>query len=189
MDYPLFIKFKKVALSSRFSLLDMNGQTLAYVKKKMLKLKEEINVFKERDMQNLLFTIKADRIVDFSAAYTFFDQNNQHFGAIKREGMRSMWRASYLITGDNNEVLSCTEDSVFIRFMDGFLGNFLGGLFFHPSYTVKRQDGTPIMQLKKMRSITESKFKITLLGEITETEEMKILLGLMMMVILERIRG
>ncbi len=188
MDYPLFINFKKIALAQQFSVTDVNGTMICYVRQKMFKLKEDIKVFQERDRVNLLYSIKADRIIDFSAKYTFFDQADAPIGAIKRKGMRSMWRANYLIDGENGQELTMTEDSVLIRFLDGMFGA-CSGLLFHPSYTVTRADGTPLMRAKKMTALFEGKFKVEILGQMSEAEEIQVLLGIMMMLLLERFRG
>ena len=194
MDYPLFIEFKKIALARQFSIYDVNGNMICYVKQKLFKLKELIKVHQEREQINLLYSIKADRIIDFSAKYTFFDKNDVPFGAIKRKGGRSLWRAHYILAGENNQELTLQEDSVFIRFMDAFFQQIpiLGccsGLVFNPSYTVARPDGTPLMRAKKMPALFESKFKLEILGQMGEAEEIKVLLGIMMMLILEKARG
>lgn len=194
MEYPLFVNFKKIALAQQFTVTDVQGNVVCYVKQKLFKLKEDIKVFSERAQQNLLYSIRADRIIDFSARYTFFDRNDQPFGGVKRKGGRSLWRAHYIIDGEGGQELTLTEDSVMIRFLDGcFQGipciGCCSGLVFNPSYTVNRADGTPLMQAKKMPALLESKFKIELLGQMGEVEEIQVLLGIMMMLLLERIRG
>ena len=177
-----------MSLAAKFSVVDANGNMVCYVKQKLFKLKEDIKIYQEQALTNLLFTIKADRIIDWSANYAFYDKNGTNFGSMKRKGAKSLWRAHYLINGDQGQVFTLTEDSVFIRFLDSFLG-VCSGLVFHPSYTVVREDGTPVMQVKKMTSLMEGKFKIEALGEMSEAEETQILTGIMMMLILERVRG
>ena len=194
MNYPLFITFKKVALAQQFSVTDVNGNMICYVKQKLFKLKEDIKVHAERERVNLLYSIRADRIIDFSAKYTFFDKNDAPFGAIKRKGGRSLWRAHYLLAGENDQELTLTEDSVFIRIMDAVFKSIpfvqcCSGLVFHPSYTVVRADGTPLMKVKKMAALLEGKYKIEILAQMSEQEEIKVLLGIMMMLLLERLRG
>jgi uncharacterized protein YxjI len=195
MKYPLFVNFKKIALAAQFTVTDVDGNVICYVKQKLFKLKEDIKVYSDRDKVNLLYSFRADRILDFSANYGFFDKNDVRFGNIKRKGMRSLWRAEYLIDGENQQELTLKEDSVFIRFMDGCISSFgiiglcCSGLVFHPSYTVTRADGSELMRCKKMAAVFESKFKIELLTQMSETEEIQVLLGIMMMMILERARG
>lgn len=187
MNYPLFVQFKKVALANQFTITDSSGELMCYVRQKMFKLKEDIQVFKDRERQNLIYNIKADRIIDFSAKYTFYNPGGQVIGAIKRKGARSIWRANYLIDSDLG-TLTLKEDSVFTRFMDGFCGC-CGGLFFNPSYTITKEDGTAVMKVKKMRSLFEAKFTINKVGEIDQNVETQTLLGAMLMLLLERLRG
>ncbi|MHA1777503.1 MAG: hypothetical protein DRO88_08035 [Promethearchaeia archaeon] len=194
MQYPLFINFKKIALTAKFTVVDANGNIIWYIKQKLFKLKEDIKVYSSKDQTNLLFSIKADRILDFSANYSFLDPNNIEFGSIKRKGARSLWRAHYIITTDGGQELTLTEDSVMVRFLDGVFSGIpligcCSGLVFNPSYTVKRADETPLMCAKKTPSMFESKFKVEKLAELNEREELQVLLGIMMMMILERARG
>ena len=44
MNYPLNLSFKLLALASQIYVRDANGNLIGYVKQKLLKLKEDINV-------------------------------------------------------------------------------------------------------------------------------------------------
>ncbi|MBP1637775.1 MAG: hypothetical protein H6Q18_564, partial [Bacteroidetes bacterium] len=68
------------------------------------------------------------------------------------------------------------------------LGMFTG-YFFNPSYIVIRPDGTAIARLSKEKSFFGRRFKVNKLAEFETGEEIRILLGLMMMILLERQRG
>ena len=65
----------------------------------------------------------------------------------------------------------------------------LTGYFFNPSYNVRRPDGTLIAILKKEASFVGRRFKVEKHADVNENEEERILLGLMMMILLERRRG
>ena len=66
MNYPLKLSFKLLAIASQIYIRDANGQLLGYVKQKLLKLKEDINVFADEQQTQHLYNIKADRVLDFS---------------------------------------------------------------------------------------------------------------------------
>lgn len=188
MDYPLYVKFR--VLFTQFSVYDAYGNHICFVKKEFFKLKEIINVYKEREMQTILFSIHADRVIDFSALYTFFDHNEQEIGSIKRHGKKSIWRANFDIYLDEDRIITINEDNVAKRFLNIIVSQFLlGGLLFHPSYTFTRDDGTPVYKVSKQTSFFGNKFKIELLEDMTEKDEMKILLGTFMLLVLERPRG
>ena len=68
------------------------------------------------------------------------------------------------------------------------LGIFTGYVF-NPSYLVSRPNGMPVMRLRKERSFLGRSFSINKLAEIDQNEELRILLALIMMNLLERHRG
>jgi len=187
MEYPLQVSFKIVTLASKFSVTDRDGNVVFFVKQKMFKLKEAIKVFTDQSLANQLYTINADRIIDFSARYNFTDIGGQNLGSIKRKGRRSLWRAHYEI--NDPPTMTITEESVFVRFMDALVPDICSKFLFHPSYIISRLDGTEMMRVKKQASLFEGKFKIEKLAEMSDFEEIQILLGIMMMLLLERIRG
>ena len=71
MNYPIDLSFKILALASQIYIRDANGNLIGYVKQKLLKLKEDINVFADENQTQIRFNIKADRVLDFSARYNF----------------------------------------------------------------------------------------------------------------------
>ncbi|MHA1562374.1 MAG: hypothetical protein ACTSPA_09645, partial [Promethearchaeota archaeon] len=165
-----------------------------YVKQKLFKLKEAIKVFTDTTQTNQLYTIYADRIIDFSARYNFTNMGGQSLGSIKRKGMKSLFRANYQIFDDQNQLMTIREESIFVRIMDALFSSIpcigmCAGYVFHPSYLIARLDGTEMMRVKKQPAFLEGKFKIEKLTEMGEFEEAQILLSIMMMLLLERIRG
>ena len=97
---PLQMSFKLLAFGPQISVKDASGQQMFYVHQKALKLKEDVGVFSDSSRGQQLFRIQADRIIDFSAAYTITDMNGMVLGKIRREGMRSMQHA---LTGNVSE--------------------------------------------------------------------------------------
>ncbi len=63
------------------------------------------------------------------------------------------------------------------------------GYLLHRAYLVTRTDGTTIMRLEKQPAFLEGKFIITKHAELSPHEEMRTLLSLVMLVLLERRRG
>ena len=97
INYPVRFLFHVGTLSNDFTAFDATGQTIAYVRQKMFKLKEDIIIYDSQEKTQINYRIKADRWLDFSAAYTFYDETGQDFGKIVRKGWRSIWKASYEI--------------------------------------------------------------------------------------------
>ncbi len=66
-----------------FTLEDMEGQPLAVSEQKAFRLKEDIRVAEPGGAE--LLRIRADRIVDFGAAYQVDDvQTGEHIGTLRR---------------------------------------------------------------------------------------------------------
>jgi len=201
MNYPLKMNFKILAVAPQIFVRDANGTDVMYVKQKLFKLKEAINVFSDQSQSNQLYSIKADRIVDFSARYNFTDNQGMNLGAVKRQGMRSLWKASYDVLDGDMVKFHIQEENAFVKVLDGcfseipIVGTF-SGYVFNPAYLVTRPNGSGsgpgqiVMRLAKEPAFLESSFSIEQVDpNVSEQEEKQILLGLMMMVLLERNRG
>lgn len=193
--FPLHFQFKVTTLSNDFTATDAEGRTIAYVRQKMLRFKEEVNVYKNESRSEQAFVIKTNQWIDFSATYTFSDDQGREVGRIARKGWSSLWRARYeIFDQDQRQDLIIREENVWAKIMDGLMGeipvlNFFTGYLFHPAYLVTRPDGTFVVRLKKQPSFWGRKFKVEKLGEFQEGEEDRLVLGLMMMILLERRRG
>src|SRR5262245_17006337 len=101
MNFPLQLSFKIVAIAPQFSVRDAGGNLLFYVRQKLFKLKEAITVFGDEAQTRPVFTIKADRVIDFSARYDIADTSGRYVGSVKRHGMRSLWRTHYEVYDGN----------------------------------------------------------------------------------------
>ncbi len=195
MNYPIELSFKILALASQIFIRDANGNLIGYVKQKMFKLKEDIGVFADENKTELRFNIRADRIIDFSASYTFTDAAGNILGSIKRKGMRSIFKAHYLIFDPSGQqVMEIHEENGWIKVVDALVGEvpILGmftGYVFNPAYIVSRTGGESLVRLQKEPAFLESKFKLTPQNEIGNDEETIILLSVLTMTLLERARG
>lgn len=195
MNYPLNFSFKLLALASQIYIRDASGNLLGYVKQKLLKLKEDINVFADEQQTQHLYNIKADRVIDFSANYNFTDSQGNRLGAIKRQGMRSLWKANYQITDPNgNLAFNINEENGWIKVIDAFagevpvLGMFTGYLF-NPAYVISRPDGLQVARLAKQPAFFEGKFQLEKQAQLANDEETRLILGVLTMTLLERARG
>src|SRR5512139_227057 len=102
-NYPLSLSFKIIAFNPQIKITDASGQTVLYVKQKALALKEAVKVFADERQQAELYDIKANKIIDFSAQYNINTFAGSPVGTVKREGMKSLWKATYNVL-DNSGV-------------------------------------------------------------------------------------
>lgn len=194
MNYPLDLRFKIATIGTRVSVTDAGGRLVAYVRKKKFRLKEDIGVYADDDQRKLLFRIKADRMMDFGASYSVALADGTPIGAVRQEGMKSLWKSTYVLTNASGSgVGSIHEENPWVKVLDGLMeaipfGDALGGMFFNPAYIVDLR-GTPALRVAKQRSVFESSFRLEKLEDFSEKEEDLILAGVIMMVLLERDRG
>lgn len=195
MQFPLNFTFKITTISNDFRVNDATGAEVAFVRQKLFKLKEEVQVFNDESRSQLIFTVKANKWLDFSASYVFYDNQQRELGRIVRRGWKSLWKSSYDIYDENQKQdFSVNEENPLIKVFDGLFGDIpiLGmftGYFFNPTYLVTRPDGTAIARLSKEKSFFGRRFSVDKLAEFETGEENRLLLGLMMMILLERQRG
>jgi uncharacterized protein YxjI len=195
MKYPIELSFKILALASQIYIRDADGNLIGYVRQKLLKLKEDINVYADENQNQLRFNIKADRVLDFSARYNFTDNRGALLGSIKRQGMRSLWKARYDIFDSNeNQIFQINEEKGWIKLIDAVAGEVpvLGmftGYFFNPAYIIAKTDGAPVARMQKEPAFFEGKFRLSEIADLSEQNETIILLSVLTMTLLERGRG
>jgi uncharacterized protein YxjI len=195
LNYPLTIKFKFGTLNPQFSVVDEAGRPVAFVKQKAFKLKEDITVFRSESQTDMQYKIKADRWLDYNASYSFTDSSGKECGRLARKGARSLWKAEYELYDEAGKPdLVIKEVNGWIKVIDILLGEIpiLGmftGYFLNPSYNVTRPDGTLVAVFHKKPDLISRSFELEKSTSFEEGEETRLVLGVMMMVLLERARG
>jgi hypothetical protein len=161
----------------------------------MLKLLEEVQVFNNESRSEVNYIIRANRWLDFTATYTFTSRMGYEIGRIVRKGWASLWKAHYEILDDKQQSdFVIREENPWAKIFDSMLGEvpFLGllsGYLFHPAYIVMRPNGSVVVRLVKEPSFWGRKFTVSKLAELKTDEEERVVLGLMMLILLERQRG
>lgn len=195
IQFPVNFEFKITTLSNDFIATDASGQTIAYVRQKMFKLKEDILIYNDSSKAKVNYRIKADRWLDFSAAYTFLDESGTPFGKIARKGWKSIWKAEYdIIDQFDQPQYKVNEENGWVKVFDSLLGEIpilgmLTGYFFNPTYIVTDKNGNKIVRISKQASFFGRRFKLEKIGNMDSDDDDRIMLGLMMMILLERRRG
>ncbi len=193
--YPLKFSFKIGTLANDFVIKDATGATVVYVRQKMFKFIDEIQVFNNESKSQLLYTIKANKWIDFSASYLFSDASGTKLGRVARKGMASIWKARYEVYDRNDEYqFIIQEENGWTKVFDAMLGEIpllgmFSGYLFNPKYAMKKEDGTIVYRLKKDPSFFGRHFTVEKLDEVSAEEEQGAILSLMMMILMERRRG
>lgn len=197
MNFPLSLRFKLLALSPQIYVTDAAQQPVLYVKQKLFKLREKIEVFHDDSRTQLFCTIQANKMIDWSARYFFTAADGTNLGSVGRKGLRSLWRAHYEIfaPGDDTADFEIHEENPWAKVGDSFFGELpligmFAGFLFHPRYLITRKaTGQPVFRLTKQSAFWEGKFIIEKFGDATEQEEVALTLSLFMLILLEKNRG
>jgi hypothetical protein len=194
IQFPISLLFKVTTFSNDFIAKDSNGTTIAYVREKMLKLTDTIDIYSDESKSRKMYQIRADRWLDFNANYAFIDSENNFLGSLARKGWASLWSSRYE-SYDRNRNLAyiISEENPFVKVIDGIFGQIpivgmLTGYFFNPSYLVTSNQ-TIVAKLIKQPSLFGRKFLIEAYTSLSEDDTQLVFLSLAQMVLLERERG
>lgn len=195
LQYPLDFKFKITTFSSDFNITDRHGNYVAYVREKIFKLKDDVQVFSDESKTKELFRIKANQWIDFNASFSIKDSDGNDFGTLARKGMRSIWKSHYDILDQNKMlVFTLTEENPWVKVLDSMVGEIpiigaFTGYFFNPTYVIQDKNGQNIFRLKKMPSLIGRRFQLDRLVDVEDEKETLVVLSLLMMVLIERAKG
>jgi len=199
-QYPLFVSFKILAFAPQLQITDSSGRSLVYVKQKLFKFKEKVDIFTDKSKSTKLGTIQANKVIDWSARY-FFESNEstpRTIGSVGRKGMRSIWKASYEVfnPGDETPDYHISEENPASKIFDGLLGQvpivgMATSYLFNPKYlATSKETGEGVMRVTKKPALWEGKFQIDKLSDkLTAQQELNIIFSYIMLLLLERSRG
>jgi len=195
LNFPIAFDFNITTLSNDFTARDAHGKVIAYVRQKMFKFKEDIEVFSDESRTLVNYRIKADKWIDFSTAYSFTDNTGKELGKVARKGWASLWKANYdIINQHQKQQYKIREENAWVKVADGLLGqipilSIFTGYLFNPSYIVMDSKEQVVVRLKKDASFFGRKFTISQVKQTDADDDHRIMLSLMMLVLLERRRG
>ena len=197
-QYPLNMAFRIAAFTPQISLKDANGREEFYVHQK-LSLKENVSVYSDSSRSRELYKIQADRMMSVSARYSLTDASTgQLIGAVQRDGMRSIFSASYSVYDavGQQPTHHLKEDNAMLRaahmvLRDIEIIGMFAGFFFNPSFTLYQSGSeTPVMHLVKKPAMMFHQYEVSKLSEpANEAEETRLLLALVQMTLQEHTRG
>ena len=194
--FPLKFTFRILTLAPRMDVVDATGRPVLHARQKLFKFKEHVEIFTDSTRTTRLAEIRANKIIDWSARYSFTDAWGGEIGSVGRKGWRSIWRAHYeaFNPGDAVPDFVIREENPFAKVMDSIFGqipfvNFLTLYLFHPRYLATRSGGQAALRLHKQPAFWQGKFSIEQMSDLSPREIMNLLLSFIMLTLLERRRG
>lgn len=167
-------------LGGAFHIYAPDGSLALYSELKAFKLKEDIRLFADEAKTKELVRIAARSILDFGATYDVYDSaTNAKLGALRRKGMKSILRDSWIILDANDaEVGKIEEDSMVLALVRRFLSNLV------PQTFAATMGGQPAATFKQNFNPFVLKITVTFNGEALDKR-----LGLAACVLLCAIEG
>lgn len=99
------------------------GEMVAYAQQKRIKIKEKILFYSDKQKQNLLFTLRAEKIMDIHGRYLVEDANGQLIGMFRKDFTKSLLSSTWHILDKNDTVtLTVTESNQALAALRRFVG-------------------------------------------------------------------
>ncbi len=113
-DHQFTIRQKVLSIGHKYYIENSAGQLIGFCKQKVLKMKEDIRIYKSKEMQEELFRIAQEDILDFSGTFKVIDsKTGQTIGYLGRKGFKSMVKDEWTIMDpDKNQIGLAKEDSL-----------------------------------------------------------------------------
>ena len=191
----LNVSMKLIALAPQFYIFDLDGQEVGFIKQKLFKFKEAIEVYSDSCKTKLNYKISADRVIDFSANYHFVSTRDGVIGRTKQHGLRSLWRTEFEILDQTGTRFFIRLNNPMVQFIEGLLSmipllgdilNMLSGYFLNPTYTVTTLNGDEVATMKKLPAFWDGKYEIRASQTVNERDSELIALSLLTLILMQR---
>lgn len=132
-------------LGGAFHIYAPDGSLALYSELKAFKLKEDIRLYGDEAKTREVVRIAARSVIDFGATYDVFDSaSGAKLGALRRKGMKSILRDTWLILdAADQEIGAIEEDSMVLALVRRFLTNWV------PQTFAATMHGQPVATFKQ----------------------------------------
>tara|TARA_A100001391_G_scaffold93590_1_gene62074 strand:- start:591 stop:1184 length:594 start_codon:yes stop_codon:yes gene_type:complete len=159
-----------------FHVYDEQGSVVGYCKQKAFKLKEDIKLYTGEDMNDMLLSIQAQSIIDFSAAYTVVLPDGTALGSLRRKGLKSSFiRDEWTVYDTNNNEIATIRElgsitPIIRRYLDA-----IAFLFPQKYELTRKSDAQVIAVLRNHFNIFISKLGVAIVQEDESIDELLVL--------------
>lgn len=193
--FPLTVNRKILSISQQIYIRQTHTEKLVgYAKQKLLKLVEEIEVFDQADKGKLLYTIKADRVLDFGAKYHFQSVEKGIIGYTKQHGLKSLWRTKFEVFDDTGtrffiqQKNPITEMIETVLMMIPFVGpvfSMLSGYILNPVYEVTTIGGDVVAEMQVKPAFFEGKYEMRRLLPMNHDDQELVIMALLTVILMQ----
>lgn len=108
MQPKLIVEQKITAFVNRYKIYETRddghkGSLKAFVEQKRVALKEKISFYSDESKSQLLFTLRAEKVLDVHGRYMVEDQSGRPIGNFKKEFAKSLINSTWSILDDSGQ--------------------------------------------------------------------------------------
>lgn len=180
------IRKKSLALGSQYWIEDSGGQVLGFSKAKLLKLKEDIRVYSDENMNNELFRIQQQQMVDAWGGFAVVDTSTKDvLGYIKRKALMSGFvKDKWEVQDANRQPIGKIEESTGLGLVRKYLPG--GGLI--PGEMTLQMDGKTVAEIKQQFKIIGDIWELKCVAVPPQLDRRTLISCLLLMGMVERAR-
>ncbi len=175
----LFRVQEKVLTIGKKYFIYRGQEQVGFCKQKMFKLKEDIRIYTDENMDRELMKIKQEQVLDFSGSFQVIDSaTNELLGILKRKGLKSIIVDEWHIFNSNREQIGkIKEDSV-------IMGIIRRKLPFIPNELYIRHHGSKIAVIKEHFKIWGNKYDLFINNDQKMTLDRRLAVAVLLMMAL-----
>lgn len=172
-QYTIRQKFFKI-FGAGFHIYDGEGNLAGYCKQKAFKLREDLRIYTDEGMGTELIRIGTRSIIDFGAAYEVSLPTGESLGTVRRKGMKSFVRDSWMVFAPAGEQIATIEEdsqgkAIFRRVLGDYA--FLMPQRFH----LRTMEGEELAVYRTHFNIVVHKLGVRILREHPELDDLMVL--------------
>lgn len=116
MEPKLIIEQKITAFVNKYAVYQANadgtkGAMVAYAQQKRIALREKISFFSSEDASEVVFTMRAEKVMDLHGRYLVEDKDGNLIGAFKKEFRQSLLNSTWSILDDTGNIKITIKES------------------------------------------------------------------------------
>lgn len=180
------IKKKTLALGNQYWIEDNSGKVLGFSKQKILKLKEDIRIYADETLNEELFCIKQEQVIDAWGTFAVIDsKTNSKLGYIKRKALMSAFAwDEWDVYDANNQLVGGVHES----HGRGLLRKYMPGGALIPEKMTLKFNEIPVAEIDQQFKIIGDIWELNCINIPSNIDRRIVLGGLLLMTMIERSR-
>jgi uncharacterized protein YxjI len=109
------IEQKITAFANQYKVYDPDsgagkGLLLAFAHQKRLAFREEVKFYEDESQTNLVFSIKAEKVMDIHGRFFISDANDRRLGAVRKAFQASLLRSTYELMDISENIVATVQE-------------------------------------------------------------------------------